>query len=89
VAKSPFDWAAPAPAKSFDDMPIPTAAKLCQPIGFSQIAQRSKSSSICFGGQPVFIASHLCEIETQWGSKYQTCPVFECLILERTQHLIT
>ena len=57
-AQSPFDWGAPPAAKSFDDMPIPTAAKASQPIGFSQIAQRSKGSSICFGGDPVSFFVH-------------------------------
>ena len=48
---SPFDWATPAqpPAKSFDDMPLPTANR--NTYGFSQIAQRSKGSSICFGSE--------------------------------------
>jgi hypothetical protein len=50
VAASPFNWAAPASSKSFDDLPLPTN-KNSAPIGFSQIAQRSKSSSICFGSQ--------------------------------------
>ena len=37
------------PAMSFDNMPLPTANR--NTYGFSQIAQRSKGSSICFGSE--------------------------------------
>ena len=66
-----FDWAAPATTKSFDDMPIPTAAAAAKSsIGFTQIAQRSKGSSICFGGEPVnYIGAPNTGSNIQWGSE--------------------
>jgi len=71
-----FSTLAPA-VKSFDDMPLPTA-KTNAPaaaIGFNQIAQKSKSSSICFGSQVCIVILSLIVLKSSLFYSFSIAPL--------------